>query len=110
MRARCGRCGTGFEVMQPGRYACPACGVTNEVRAGGPPGAGAGPHGGPPPGAGPQGPIAPPPTPPERPSRRARCPDKECGFSFIVGKIAVARCPMCGTEVKTGVRERRGER
>ena len=107
MKARCGRCGTEFEVLRPGRYACPACGVTNEVRAGAPPATGgslqAGPHG-----AGPQGPLAPPPPPPEQPSRRAHCPDKECGFSFIVGEIAVAHCPMCGTEVKTGVREGRG--
>lgn len=106
MRARCGRCGTGFEVMRPGRYACPACGVTNEVRAGAPSGGGPAPHAGPP-GAGTQGPMAPQPPPPERPSRRARCPDKHCGFSFIVGEIAVAECPMCGTEVKTGVRQQR---
>ena len=104
MRARCGRCGTGFEVMRPGRYACPACGVTNEVRGGAPPPQGAGPAPGPH-GAGPQGPIAPPPAPPpERPSRRAVCPDEECGFSFIVGDIALASCPMCGAEVRTGMR------
>jgi len=108
MRARCGRCGTGFEVMRPGRYACPACGVTNEVRGGA-----AQPGQGPTPGAGPlgpaqQGPMGPqPPPPPERPSRRARCPDQECGFSFIVGDIAVATCPMCGAEVRTG-RAKRG--
>ena len=107
MRARCGRCGTGFEVVRPGRYACPACGVTNEVRGGSPGQPGVGPQQGPQ-GTGPQGPMAAPPPPPERPSRRARCPDKECGFSFIVGEIAVAPCPMCGTEVRTGLRTRRG--
>ena len=109
MRARCGRCGAGFEVMRPGRYACPGCGVTNEVRAGPPSGGGVGPHAGPP-GAGPQAPMAPPPPPPEQPSRRARCPYKDCRFSFIVGEIAVARCPMCSSEVKTGVREQRRRR
>ena len=97
MKARCGRCGTGFEVTMPGRYACPACGVTNEVRDGAPPVQGAGmPPGAP--GAGPQG----PPPPPETPSRRAVCPDPECGFGFIVGEVTVAPCPMCGTEVDTG--------
>ncbi len=93
MRARCGRCGAGFEVVGPGRYACPACGVTNEVRGGAaPPG---------PAGMGPMEP-APPPLPPERPSRRVVCPDPECRFSFIVGDVAAAPCPMCGTEVDIG--------
>ncbi|HLF42099.1 MAG TPA: hypothetical protein VJA46_01070 [Acidimicrobiia bacterium] len=40
-----------------------------------------------------------PPTP-ERPSPRINCP--ECAFTFIVGDIAVATCPNCGTEVQTG--------
>jgi rubrerythrin len=31
------------------------------------------------------------------------CP--ECGFSFIVGEVATAICPMCSAEVKTGVVE-----
>lgn len=31
---------------------------------------------------------------------KATCP--ECGFSFIVGDIAVATCPMCASEVPTG--------
>ena len=102
MRARCGRCGTGFEVMQPGRYACPACGVTNEVRGGAqPPGAAGMAHGT-------QGPgragMAPPPPPPERPSKRATCRSTDCGFSFIVGDVAVAPCPMCGAQVPTGRR------
>ncbi|MXZ68209.1 MAG: hypothetical protein F4X18_07065 [Acidimicrobiia bacterium] len=78
--------------MAPGRYACPACGVTNEVRGGG---------GGPGPGPRPQD-MAPPAPPPEVPSRRARCPDAECGFSFIVGDVSVAPCPMCGAEVVIG--------
>ena len=90
MRARCGRCGTGFEVMAPGRYACPACGVTNEVR---------GPAGGAPGGAPRPQDMVPPPPPPEVPSQRARCRAAECGFSFIVGDVKVAPCPMCGTEV-----------
>jgi len=94
MRARCGRCGTGFEVMAPGRYACPACGVTNEVRGG--PGAG-----GPPSQTRAQD-MAPPPPPPEAPSRRAKCRDAECSFSFIVGDVNVAPCPMCGAEVAVG--------
>ena len=111
MRARCGRCATGFEVIRPGRYACPACGVTNEVRGGSPGQPGVGPQPGPP-GAGPPGQMSSPapPPPPERPSRRARCPDKGCGFSFIVGEIAMAPCPMCGTEVRTGLRTGRGSR
>ena len=93
MRARCGRCGTGFEVMAPGRYACPACGVTNEVRGAG--------GGGPGPGPRPQD-MVPPAPPPEAPSRRTKCPDAECGFSFIVGDVSVAPCPMCGADVATG--------
>ncbi len=100
MRARCGRCRSEFDVLRPGRYACPACGATNEVRGGYPEGQGAGPRSGGQ-GAGPSGPLAPPSPPAEKPSRRTRCPDKKCGFSFIVGDIAVARCPMCGAEVKT---------
>ena len=93
MKARCGRCGTGFDVMAPGRYACPACGVTNEVR-------------GPAAGAPPSGPraqdMAPPAPPPEAPSRRAKCRLAECGFSFIVGDVSVVPCPMCGAEVAVG--------
>lgn len=90
MRARCGRCGAGFEVLAPGRYACPACGVTNEVRGASDEGADL------------MGPAPPPPPPPpEAPSRRAVCPDPECGFSFIVGDVDVAPCPMCGSEVDT---------
>lgn len=99
MRARCGRCGSAFEVMGPGRYACPACGTANEVRAAAPPGGGMGAAGGPP-----LGPEPPPPLPPERPSARMRCDDEECGFSFIVGDVSEAPCPMCGTMVAVGPR------
>lgn len=98
MRARCGRCGSGFEVMGPGRYACPACGTTNEVRGAAGPGGGMGPAGGPP--LGPE----PPPPPPERPSARMRCDDEECGFSFIVGDVSEAPCPMCGRTVAVAPR------
>ncbi|MCY3538905.1 MAG: hypothetical protein OXH10_03520 [bacterium] len=94
MRARCGRCGTGFEVMAPGRYACPGCGVTNEVR-----GSSEGP---PPPGPGGSQFTVPPPPPPDIPSQRARCQDEECGFSFIVGDVQTAPCPMCGIDVPVG--------
>jgi len=45
-------------------------------------------------------PPAPPPPPPDVPSPKIECP--ECGFSFIVGDIAVAVCPMCSAEVPTG--------
>ena len=100
MRARCGRCGSGFEVMGPGRYACPACGTTNEVRGAAGPAGGMGPGGMPP--AGPEPP--PPPLPPERPSARVRCGDEECGFSFIVGEVSEAPCPMCGKTVAVGPR------
>lgn len=105
MRARCGRCRTEFDVLRPGRYACPGCGATNEVRGGQPDSPGARP-----PSdarrAGPSSPLASASPPPEKPSRRTRCSDKRCGFSFIVGDIAVARCPMCGAEVNTRARFR----
>lgn len=93
MRARCGRCGTGFEVMAPGRYECPACGVTNEVR---------GPAAGAPPSAPRAQDMMPPAPPPEAPSRRAKCRVAECDFSFIVGDVNMAPCPMCGAEVAVG--------
>jgi predicted RNA-binding Zn-ribbon protein involved in translation (DUF1610 family) len=32
---------------------------------------------------------------------RITCPS--CDFSFIVGDIAVATCPNCGAEVRTGL-------
>ena len=81
-------------MMGPGRYACPACGTTNEVRGAAGPAGGMGPGGMPP-----AGPEPPPPLPPERPSARVRCGDEECGFSFIVGEVSEAPCPMCGKTV-----------
>jgi hypothetical protein len=45
-------------------------------------------------------PPAPPPPPPN-PLPRITC--GECEFSFIVGDIAVATCPNCGAEVRTGL-------
>ena len=99
MTARCGRCGTSFTVSGPGRYPCPGCGVTNEVRGAEPPPS----SDGIPPGVGQPPPgimTPPPPPPPDTPSQRLACPD--CAFSFIVGSIAVATCPNCGREVKTG--------
>lgn len=98
MMVRCGACRNQFEVPGPGRFACPVCGSVNVVReqAGGPNTVGGYPAA---PGVG--GPPPPPPPPPvNRPSPRIDCPD--CSFSFIVGDIAVATCPNCGAEVKTG--------
>lgn len=122
MMIRCGSCRTQFEVPGEGRFSCPACGSVNLVR--GPAGAGAPPPGpapGPAPGAGGSGPPpntgAMPPTqpgmagqpqpvpqpPPDVPAPRITCDD--CGFTFIVGDIAVATCPNCGAEVETGFDE-----
>lgn len=90
MRARCGRCGADFSVTGPGRYQCPACGTVNEVRGA--------PSGGPPPGAaappGPSGGAA----APEAASARATC--RSCAFTFIVGDVETAVCPMCDAEVR----------
>lgn len=106
MIVRCGACRNQFDVPGEGRFACPVCGSVNVVR--GRP-AGAGPAGAPPPGSmpptgGPESgagyPAPPPPPPPEPPSPKMECP--ECGFSFIVGDIEVAVCPMCSAEVPTG--------
>ena len=104
MNVRCGSCRTEFEVPGAGRFACPVCGSVNVVRdgsaapppssVGGYPAAPGTAPGVPPP------PSPPPPPPPEVPSTKIECPD--CGFSFIVGDIAVALCPMCGFEVVTG--------
>lgn len=97
MMVRCGACHTQFDVPGPGRFACPACGSVNAVRAaGGPPPPGYGEMGG-----GRPAPVAPPTPPrPEPPSPRVTCP--ECEFRFIVGQIEVATCPNCGAEVSTG--------
>ncbi len=99
MMVRCGACRTQFEVPGAGRFACPVCGSVNVVReaAGGAPAT----MGGYPtaPGAGEAQP--PPPPPPKPPLPKIECP--ECAFSFIVGEIAVATCPNCGAEVRTGL-------
>lgn len=81
MIVRCGRCRSGFDVRGPGRHACPACGTVNEVRAAAAPV------------------VAPPPPAPvyEAPSPRVTC--GECGFSFIVGKVASAPCPNCRSTI-----------
>ncbi len=101
MRVRCGACRTQFEVAGPGRFACPVCGSVNVVRGGAeqpqemggyPTAPGVGGVGGPPP---------PPPPPPPLP--RIECP--ECGFSFVVGPIALATCPNCTAQVPTGYEE-----
>lgn len=115
MRVRCGACRTQFEVAGAGRFACPVCGSVNVVKngAGGdappaeePPPAGMGgypaaPGAVPGPGGVPQQP--PPPPEPEQPMPKIECP--ECGFSFIVGKVATVTCPMCSAEVSTGIEE-----
>lgn len=107
MRVRCGACRTQFDVAGAGRYACPVCGSVNVVRDSG----GEGPSqpgnqsvggyqaapgvvpGAPPP--------APPPPPPEQPMPKIECP--ECGFTFIVGLVPTVTCPMCSSEVSTGI-------
>ena len=93
MIVRCGVCRSQFDVPGPGRFGCPACGSVNNVSAGRPPTMPGGAPGG-------VGAPPPPPAPPERPSPRITCP--ECEFSFIVGQIATATCPNCGSEVQTG--------
>jgi LSD1 subclass zinc finger protein len=97
MMVRCGACRTQFEVPGAGRFACPVCGSVNVVRdqTGAP-----SPMGGYPAAPGVGGPQAPPPPPPPQPLPRIKCP--QCEFSFIVGDIAVATCPNCGAEVRTG--------
>jgi rRNA maturation endonuclease Nob1 len=93
MMVRCGACRTQFNVNGPGRYSCPACGSVNVVR--GAPGTEAPPAGG----TGGLGQQPPPPAP-DPPSPRIVCP--ECEFSFIVGNVAMAKCPNCGSDVSTG--------
>lgn len=103
MRVRCGACRTEFEVPGAGRFACPVCGSVNVVRNAntGPPSTVGG-YPAAPGVAGPSGqPAPPPPPPPEEPMPKVECPG--CGFSFIVGKIAVATCPNCSEEVPTGI-------
>jgi LSD1 subclass zinc finger protein len=98
MIVRCGACRTQFEVPGAGRFTCPVCGSVNMVReqAGGAPST----MGGYPaaPGAVPGNQAPPPPS--NAPAPRIPCP--ECEFTFIVGDIAVATCPNCGAQVRTG--------
>jgi LSD1 subclass zinc finger protein len=101
MMVRCGACRTQFDVPGAGRFACPVCGSVNVVRE--QPGAAPSSVGGYP--TAPGAPVAPgaapaPPPPVSAPTPRITCP--ECGFTFIVGDIAVATCPNCGAEVSTG--------
>ncbi len=104
MKVRCGACRTEFDVAGAGRYPCPVCDSVNVVRdangeeqpqtfGGYPTAPGVGDAGAPPP--------PPPPPPPDEPLPHIDCPD--CGFNFIVGKIAVATCPNCAAEVDTGI-------
>jgi LSD1 subclass zinc finger protein len=109
MRVRCGACRTEFDVPGAGRFACPVCGSVNVVRDTSeqpPPDIGGYPAA---PGAPVEGVGAPPPPPPppEPSVSRIECP--ECGFSFLVGEIAVATCPMCSAEVPTGLVEEDSE-
>jgi LSD1 subclass zinc finger protein len=102
MMVRCGACRNQFEVPGAGRFACPVCGSVNVVReaaAGAPSSVGGYPTA---PGVGgqPAPPPQPPPPPVDAPMPRIECP--ECSFSFIVGDIAVATCPNCGAQVRTG--------
>jgi DNA-directed RNA polymerase subunit RPC12/RpoP len=117
MRVRCGACSTQFEVPGAGRFACPVCGSVNVVRNGGAGAPAPADDAAPPPpstmggyqtapGVTPPG-GAPPrqqPSPkPETPMPKIDCP--ECGFNFIVGKVATVTCPMCSAEVPTGIEE-----
>jgi LSD1 subclass zinc finger protein len=100
MMVRCGACRNQFEVPGAGRFACPVCGSVNVVREQ----AGPAPSnmGGYPTAPGVAGaPPPPPPTPVAAPTPRIDCP--ECSFTFIVGDIAVATCPNCGAQVRTGL-------
>lgn len=109
MRVRCGACRTQFEVPGAGRYACPVCGSVNVVRNGNEEQAPRQSMGGYPtaPGVAPPPGTAPPPPPKEEaPLPKVECP--ECGFTFVVGKIAVATCPNCSAEVETGIEEEEG--
>ncbi len=102
MIVRCGACRTQFQVPGAGRFACPTCGATNEVRGDG--------GGGPPPapsGLAPGGPGlgdigAPPPAPEPPPANVSRTACPVCSFEFFVGEIDVAHCPNCGAEVAVG--------
>lgn len=100
MMVRCGACRSQFDAPGPGRYACPACGSVNMIREQAPQSQQAtGGSGGYPvaPGVAP----TPPPPPPERTVPKIECP--ECGYSFHVGEVAKVICPMCSSEVITGL-------
>ena len=111
MIVRCGACRNQFDVPGEGRFSCPVCGSVNMVRSrpGSPGPAGTPPPGTMPPTGGPgldgmaTPPAPPPPPPPEVPATKTQC--SSCGFSFIVGEISLATCPMCGAEVQTGLAE-----
>jgi LSD1 subclass zinc finger protein len=98
MIVRCGACRTQFEVPGAGRFTCPVCGSVNMVREQ----AGAAPStvGGYPAAPGAVSGNQAPPPPSNAPAPRIACP--ECEFTFIVGDIAVATCPNCGAQVRTG--------
>lgn len=106
MMVRCGSCRTQFEVAGAGRFACPVCGSVNVVRdpSGAAPNVGGYPAA-PNVAAGSPEPTPPPPPPlaVNTPLPRIACP--ECAFTFIVGDIAVATCPNCGAEVRTGLQD-----
>jgi LSD1 subclass zinc finger protein len=104
MIVRCGACRTQFEVPGAGRFTCPVCGSVNMVRdqsgASAPPTTVGGYPAAPGAVTGNQPPVPPPPPQPNVPLPRIEC--DECEFSFIVGDIAVATCPNCGAQVRTG--------
>ncbi|MFQ5947725.1 MAG: hypothetical protein ACE5KX_02545 [Acidimicrobiia bacterium] len=95
MRIRCGNCRVELDAPGEGRFVCPACGATNEVRrdqSGSPSNQErlirpheANTEGGPPP-------------------PRITCP--ECEFRFIVGKIDIVTCPNCNARVTVAKTER----
>lgn len=103
MMVRCGACRNQFDVPGAGRFACPVCGSVNVVRetaSGAPANMGGYPTAPGVAGAAPPPPTpAPPPPPVDSPSPRIECPS--CSFSFIVGDIAIATCPNCGSQVNT---------
>ncbi len=98
MIVRCGACRTEFQVPGAGRFACPTCGATNEVRDGGPLAGGGMPPAG---GAGGLAGLGgvPPPEPEAPPANVTRVACRQCSFEFYVGEIDVAACPNCGSQV-----------
>ncbi len=103
---RCGACRTEFDVPGPGRYACPTCNATNEVRAAGPPtGGGMAPPapGGMAPGGlggpGLAGAAGSPPAQESPPANVTKVTCDACSFAFFVGEIDMAVCPNCSAEV-----------